>query len=870
MEPTTTVEFAVRFAAALSAWWLVLLAPVVAALCVVVYRRQSRSIDRRHAWGLTALRVFVLVAVVVLAFRPSLVRRHIATYKGRLLVVLDDSASMAVKDPELPEGEATTIARTALDSYAGREAPIAELRRQLLVAERELIRFDRYGRSADRTLDAFWSEADRVQAVVGEQLGAIVERATDLAGGSGDVAGLQDVADLCGTLQAFLGPLFAGNDHPAPEFGAEMRLTLSELADRLAAIQERSELAAASAGDAAVKGAIDTVRGSPRLDLAYAWLAKHRDELLEGADDLSVYLQPLSQPDPVRLAEIGDAAPSISKVETDLSGRLLHWIEEEHPFPLAGIVLISDGRNLGDTPVDRVTQAAGLRSVPIHCAAVGGSEEPPDVAVRDLYYPPFAVAGAEIGVLTSLKTVLPKPGKVKLELLNAEQVVVTNMTIEIAEQVAVKRRPVFTSDEEGLQRLTIRAGDVAGEVVPGVNNSRDVMVRVRQDPVRVLFLDWKPRWQSRFILNILNRLDYLDVNSIIGIVQPDGKPKRGVGKGSWPEDAGILALYDLVIIGDLPQDLLTAEEWQHLSGYVEEGGSLVFLGTGRTDPVPEAAQSLLPTQPRKEETVLPADVATFQLTSAGLHHPVTRSLKSLLEASESVVEARRLADTMVLLQSSDGHPLITARFVGEGKTMLIDNDDLWRRLNAHALNAHSALAAGIADWAVEARRPVDQPQPDLYRYSTRESVQLWTVPDGSTNQTVELAAGERVLTARAVPPHPGSMLAAAVFGQLPPGDWSIRKQNGETAAEQLLVVDRSRELHDLSRDERWLKTLAKDTGGSVIEFTDAGRLLNDIRPRSRIERLERVWRLWDSVWVLGFLVLSLTVEWIWRKLAGLA
>ncbi|MDP6547244.1 MAG: hypothetical protein QGH60_25000, partial [Phycisphaerae bacterium] len=53
MEPTITVEFAVRFAAALSAWWLVLLVPVVAALCVLVYRRQSRSIDRRHAWGLT-------------------------------------------------------------------------------------------------------------------------------------------------------------------------------------------------------------------------------------------------------------------------------------------------------------------------------------------------------------------------------------------------------------------------------------------------------------------------------------------------------------------------------------------------------------------------------------------------------------------------------------------------------------------------------------------------------------------------------------------------------------------------------------------------------------------------------------------------
>jgi hypothetical protein len=83
------------------------------------------------------------------------------------------------------------------------------------------------------------------------------------------------------------------------------------------------------------------------------------------------------------------------------------------------------------------------------------------------------------------------------------------------------------------------------------------------------------------------------------------------------------------------------------------------------------------------------------------------------------------------------------------------------------------------------------------------------------------------------------------------------------------VVNRSRELHDLAHDATLLKTLAANAGGTYANFTDAGRLLNDIQPRSRVEHQEHTWRLWDSRWVLGLLIAMLTAEWIWRKLAGL-
>jgi hypothetical protein len=134
---------------------------------------------------------------------------------------------------------------------------------------------------------------------------------------------------------------------------------------------------------------------------------------------------------------------------------------------------------------------------------------------------------------------------------------------------------------------------------------------------------------------------------------------------------------------------------------------------------------------------------------------------------------------------------------------------------------------------------------------------------------VELRDGERLLEAAAVPAYTGATWAAAVFETVPAGDWTVTLKGGAAAPEPVRIVERSRELHDLSRDEAFLRALAADTGGACAGFTDTTRLLNDIQPRSHVERHERVWRLWDSGWILALMIVMLTGEWVWRKLAGL-
>src|SRR5205814_1054403 len=94
----------------------------------------------------------------------------------------------------------------------------------------------------------------------------------------------------------------------------------------------------------------------------------------------------------------------------------------------------------------------------------------------------------------------------------------------------------FTPPDVGLFRYNARLETVPGEVIPTQNNSTDFALNVRQEKTKILFLDWKPRWETRFAMNILRNLDYVNLNSIVVIVGKDAILKRGVEKGSWPEN----------------------------------------------------------------------------------------------------------------------------------------------------------------------------------------------------------------------------------------------------------------------------------------------------------------------------------------------
>jgi len=421
------------------------------------------------------------------------------------------------------------------------------------------------------------------------------------------------------------------------------------------------------------------------------------------------------------------------------------------------------------------------------------------------------------------------------------------------------------------------------ERLPARNNQRDIVMNVRDEKVRALLLDSKPRWETRFILNILQRLDYIDLNSIIVATQADSKLVRGVQKGTWPRDRATLGLYDLVILGDLPADLLTSEEWTAIRELVERSGrTVVFLGNGAgaaRPPDAAVASALWPVvgAPASPRGTSEDALDKLCVTAAGRLHPVTAGIGEALPVASEEQVPRLRPDTQVLaLSAPGGEPVISARRPARGRVLLIDEDRLWKRLNPTMLTAHSAIAMNLVSWAVdgdagmdEGGRPVAAPVLDQHVLDTRDAVQVWLTGSPPHAMVEALVDNHVVQTQPASLSRPDAALSRAVFRDLPARDIQFRVRGGSDMSRPVFGVESSQELGFVGRQDAVLAVLAAESGGRLADFTDAGLLLPQIVPKVRVEKQEHVWRLWDAKMVFGFLLLVLTAEWVWRKWVGL-
>lgn len=895
MQPLRTTELALQFAAPLSPWWLLLLLPLVTVLGVWLYRCQWQELSRSQATGLVLLRCLLLAGLVFIAFRPSLLWRTILTFPGRIVLLLDDSESMQANDTGLTEGEALRQARLRRGVSGGALQPGHDLAQQMTAIDERLRTFERFARTADRAADRFWSEAERTSQEIAARFDDVDKQARTVTGlAAGERKLLDEVVALLPELRAGALAFFAGNRAPAAQAYNAYSRKLADARERLYRLQAALDQGALADPKHTLHADVANERRQTRLSLLAGSLDGLDAYVRERLPRQGVQCQRLMSGNTAMLADFRPGTLAAVPGTTDLLGPVDRLLQEENPFPLTGVVLLSDGRHLAGGTAEATARLASQKQVPIQAAALGATKEPWDLTILDVVAPPFAVKGSPANLRVRLKTILPEPAEVRLEILGRGQAV-SGETVRLgtAPEQSVTLRLV--PEASGRFRYTVRVASVAAEILPERNNSRDVAVNVRDDKVRVLLLDWKPRWETRFLLNILQRLDYIDLNSMIVVTQEDATLARGIRKGTWPKDRATLGMYDLIVLGDLPPDLLTADEWAAIRDAVENGGkTLCLLGGPGALQVPDPAlqQALWPLAPDARPRPPAATPATgtadtaatdgFCLTEVGRLHPLTAALAPGLPVADEAGVPGLRPDTRVLaLAAPGGQPLLSARLTGKGQVLLIGDDQLWKRLNPTQLTAHAALYVNLVSWAVDADRlpaatdkaaAASAPVPLLDRHvlPAREGLQVWLPAAAGAGTVVEAVVDNQVVANQPLRlSRPGATRAFAAFSALPPRDVQFRVRGGAATTSPVLILDDTPELGYLARNATTLATLAEGSGGRSAEFTELRRLLTDFPPKERVEKQERLWRLWDAPWVLALLVIILTVEWIWRKWVGL-
>jgi hypothetical protein len=579
-------------------------------------------------------------------------------------------------------------------------------------------------------------------------------------------------------------------------------------------------------------------------------------------------------------------------------------------------VLLTDGRHTqGPSPVEsaRELAAAGTRVVTV---SVGAAEEPPDLAILKLEHPDSVFRRDQVRGVVLLQDRGPVGAPFVLQIRHQNEVLWQRQETSTG---AGERRVEFSFGIESLVerlaglstggvslnavplQLTASIAPLAGEASTS-NNEASLRLAAIVQRQKVLLLDGRSRWETRYLRNLFERDEQWDVNAILagpGVQQQE--LLRGPEAGQFPENRDQLFGYDLIVLGELELALLSAAEQRWLRDFVElRGGGLILIdGQRGTLKLAEAETlgALLPVSWKDEPVVAPV---ALQLTDRGAadvmlklaaDEPQNRAFWKQLPAPQALIPVQALPGTEVLVEAElpgARLPLMVSRQFGAGRVLYLAGDETWRWRYKTADLWHQRIWNQIArsvmarSFSVSSRFLSLDTGPVSYRPGQSVEVRI-RLQDAAGKPAVSAAVDALVWR--------GGQVAATVSLQadenvpgiyrgrvtgLPAGDYEVSVQAAGYSSEALaarssftVTAETAAELRDGSANEELLRQMAEAGGGQFLREEDLRRLPEILSVYSGGRIIESETLLWQSYWWFLSILLLLTCEWLLRRRAGL-
>ncbi len=246
--------------------------------------------------------------------------------------------------------------------------------------------------------------------------------------------------------------------------------------------------------------------------------------------------------------------------------------------PVSGVVLLTDGRSAA--PVERaVRRRLESDQIPIFPVPLGSPEPASDLAVRDVDAPRFAF----VRDATPVRVEIERFGSgavgqgARIELVDtATGLTLAERPLEGAfdDPDATRAELTLTPRVEnaGERRWTVRLVPGGGDLVPD-NNERQIAIEMVDRPIRVLYLDGYPRWDARYLRNMLLREETIRSSGLL--LAPDRQytqegdvalTRLPVSPGEWEE-------FDVVVLGDVSPELFGVAQLEALREHVASRGA---------------------------------------------------------------------------------------------------------------------------------------------------------------------------------------------------------------------------------------------------------------------------------------------------------
>lgn len=650
------------------------------------------------------------------------------------------------------------------------------------------------------------------------------------------------------------------------------------------------------------------------------WFQQHQDDFEKIQQQHQLIWFDLNQA--TTLENIASSTYHVQK--TDLLAALENAQNSLSDRIIGAYLLISDGADNAELPLlenERLSEQAKRRlaafSSPINTLSVFTQRHQPvaDLAIVDVHADAFAFVHNTFTVDVSLRVQGVQQDK---------QTYTTDVFLKDDTRTLTAQRAIF--DEQGKAQVTFQlkptqVGDFIYRVeIPAIqgevntdNNHYDFLVQVIRDKIRVLQVSGRPSWDERFLRQYLKENPNTDLVSFFILRTPSDDisiPESELSLIPFPVNklfTSELKNFDVIIFQNFDfRPYHMAQYLPNIKDAVQSGLGFVMLGGnesfGSGGYAETSIAQLLPIRVGPQDFL--STTVEPQLTTAGQHHPVlqieqggksranilmhTPQWTSLNKSLGLTKDATALV-TAKNIQTSEHEPipLIAVKEFGQGRSLSIATDTLWRWHFPPSMASDFSNHAYHSFWSSALRWLVRDPDHAHIRivlakskFDTEEPVEARLTLLGQDYLPVPNAAVEVTLQKENQVPTT-QLHTTDTQGNIHLQFTDLKKGRYQLSAEEkshkiyhgksAFIVDTlNPETRELSPNTHTLDAIAQKTAGyhGFLENDSLSKLRWSQAHVEQVDAHKNI-VLWDNGFMLTVLVLLWALEWYLRRKHGL-
>ena len=478
----------------------------------------------------------------------------------------------------------------------------------------------------------------------------------------------------------------------------------------------------------------------------------------------------------------------------------------------------------------------------------------------------------------------------------------------------------YSPSEVGRFHYSLRIKPFPSEQIEE-NNQRPFQWEVKDSPIKILYVEGKPRPEFKFLKRCLSRHESTQVLSLLRVGEGQFLQQGHIDGVEellgFPQDKETLDRFDVVIFGSIGREHFSSLQLENVRAAIAEGAGFLMLGgyesfgAGAYAGTPVA--DLLPVRLGGEDIGQIKEQFVPVLTREGASHPVFSGIGEFfatpdrqaehelpaLSGCNRTLSPKPGAATLAVYPKveSEGAPatVVAVNHFGRGRTMAFTADSTWQwYLKLRGLGQESPYVrfwVQACRWLAGKRIEEGTDEAGLSVHLEEDMI------DAGADAVLRAQAYDRqgLLTPMArvaaaisgptketyhitLPFLPGSRgVYECSFRPPVPGKYEMEVKAeldgeplGKPVTLELAVNQPRRELEDLSLNENLLRRIAASTGGRYVTLGRISELAESLRSGEHSRMAYRHYALWNAPWLFVAFIVLQTLEWALRKKRHLA